>query len=257
MLSYQGSAELKARFCGHVARHQAEDRVLQGTYGVEQGAIGWRGCAVGCSLRSLDEIDGKPLRVDYREHRELSNRLGIPLWLARLEDSIFEGLAPELALGWPARFAEALPVGRDLEMVWPRLALWMLGDPYAGVLRLAKTERSKVAIAGVVALYQRWVDGEKPSAEEWRKARAAPYAAYAYAAAAAAAADAYAYAPYADAAYAYAAADAAAAAAYADAAYAYAAAAADAAAAAAYAYAACKVHWSRVADKLVELMRAA
>jgi hypothetical protein len=125
----------------------------------------------------LDEIAGASLLVENRSHRELSMRLGIPLELAYLEDRAFEGLSVELARAWPARFAEAIPVGRDLSMVWPRLALWMLSDPESGVLRLARTDRTRGAIAGVVALYQRWIDGDKPTIEEWRKARAAAYAA--------------------------------------------------------------------------------
>jgi hypothetical protein len=173
MLSYQGDSGLKARFVGHVLRHQAEDRVLQGTYGLIDESGQWKGCAVACSLRSLDEVTGVRTVVDNRSHGRLAERLGIPLELAYLEDRTFEGLSVELARGWPARFAEAIPVGRDLTMVWARLALWMLSDPESGVLRLARSERTKSGIAGVVALYQRWVDGEKPSVEEWRKARAA------------------------------------------------------------------------------------
>ena len=95
-------------------------------------------------------------------------------------------------------------------MVWPRLALWLLSDPESGVLRLASSERTKAGIAGVIELYQRWVDGEKPSAEGWRSACAADAA---YAAADAAGGDA-----------------------------------GDARDNAR------KVHWSKVADKLIELM---
>jgi len=223
MLSYQGDAGLKARFVGHVARHQAEDRVLQGTYGVVDGESVWKGCAVACSLRSLDEISGRELRTENKSHADLSARLGIPLELAYLEDRTFEGLSVELAREWPARFAEAIPVGRDLTMVWPRLALWMLSDPESGVLRLARTERTRAGIAGVVDLYQRWVEtGEKPAVEEWQKARAS---------AAADADDASVYAYYA--------------------------AACAAACAADARYNARNVPWSKVADKLVELMAAA
>ena len=203
MLSYQNDPALKVRFVAHVERHRVEDRLLQGLYG---GLVDgeWKGCAVGCALRSLDEIDGKT-RTAYQDHEALSERLGVPLWLTRLEDSIFEGLAAEEAKLWPTRLANAMPVGRDLESVWPKLAHWLLVDPAAGVLRHARGAPSKKAIRDVAALYQRWIDGAaKPDQGEWLKARSAASAyaayaasAYAYADASASAADAYAYAAYA------------------------------------------------------------
>ena len=238
--SYHDDPALKSRFVAHVHRHQVEDRVLQGTYGTTIRGE-WRGCAVACSLRSLDEIDGRALVEENDRHEELANRLGIPLELTRLQDAVFEGLAKEQALGWPTRFAEAMPVGRDLGMVWPKLALWLLSDEESGVIRFARSDRSKDAILGVSKLYERWVAGSKPPPVDWQEARSAAYAAYSAAAYAAAAA-----------------ADAAA-----DAAAAYADAAADAAdyadaAAAAYAHAdARRIHWGKIADKLVELLRTA
>ncbi len=235
MLSYQNDAGLKARFVGHVERHRKEDAFLRGTYGKMHG-VQFKGCAVGCSIRSLDEIEGRPLRLDNGNHEDLASRLGIPLVLAHLEDRIFEGLPQAEAMLWPTLFAQAIPVGKDLSLVWPKFAHWMLVDPTAGVIRFVKNDRTKAAIEGVAALFARQVNGGEVSLEEWRTARSAA-AAYAYAAAAAAAA-------YADAAYAaYAAAAAAdAAAAYADAAY------------AAYAAAARSGHFKRMAEKLLLLM---
>ena len=241
VLSYHNDPALKSRFTAHVERHRQEDMVFQGTYGdVVDGS--WRGCAVACSLRSLDEIEGRPLQRDNRSHVDLAKRLGIPLQLAYLEDKIFEGLPRKEALSWPTRFAQAIPVGADMSLVWPRFALWLLVDPDAGVLRFARTVPVQRAISGVAALFARQIAGEMVTLQEWRTARS-DAAAAAYAAADAA------YAAYADA-------DAAAAAyaaAYADAA-AYA--AADAAAAAAAA-AARTTHYKLMAAKLLQLMSAA
>jgi len=255
-LSYHNSPELKARFIGHVEKHREQDAIVRGHYGRIIGGQ-WKGCAVGCSLRSLDEIEGRPLMVENGSHSDLAKRLGIPLVLARLEDRIFEGLPPKEATLWPTLFARAIPVGADLTMVWPRLAHWMLGDETAGVIRFAKTERTKKVIGDVVELFGRQIGGETIAQSDWQKVRSAAAAADAYAyAAAAAAADAYAYA-------AAAAADAAAAAAAADAdAYAYAAAdAAYAAAAAAAADARIRLresarqkHYVLMGEKLLSLM---
>ncbi len=200
MIGYHGDAALKARFSAHVERHRREDAVMRGTYG-EMVSGQWRGCAVGCSLRSLDEIDGKPHRLEgYGNHAELSKRLGIPLTLAYLEDRIFEGLPKAEAMLWPTLFAKAIPVGADLSLVWPRFAHWLLVDPVVGVRRLAKTDRARSGIDGVAALFARQMAGGAVTLAEWMEARSAAYAAAAaadadaaaaYAAAAAAAAAAW------------------------------------------------------------------
>jgi hypothetical protein len=172
MLSYHNDSSLKARFVGHVERHRKEDAFLRGTYGDMHGAQ-FKGCAVGCSIRSLDEIDGRPLRLDNGNHKDLADRLGIPLVLAHLEDRIFEGLPQAEAMLWPSLFAQAIPVGKDLSLIWPRFAHWMLVDPSAGVIRFAKTDQSKTAIDAVAALFARQVAGGVVSLKEWRTARSA------------------------------------------------------------------------------------
>ena len=171
MVSYHGSQELKTRFTAHVERHRQLDQIAQGTYGTERGGK-WRGCAVGCSLRSLDEIEGRTLRVDNNDHADLAERLGIPLVLARLEDRIFEGLAPEEAKLWPTLFARAIPVGADMSLVWPRFAHWMLSDGTSGVIRFAKIDQTKAAVSRVAELFAEQIAGGKVSAARWSAAAA-------------------------------------------------------------------------------------
>ena len=249
ILSYHGDSTLKARFVGHVEAHREADRVMQGNYGTLVDGK-WRGCAVACSLRSLDEISGVASTDSMREygsHSDLAERLGIPLVLARLEDRIFEGLPIEWAKHWPTRFAKAIPIGADLSLVWPKFALALLTDPEMGVIGFTKREQAKAAIQGVASLFAARISGSNPSAAQWREARknadayaADAYAAYAAAAYAADAADA-AYAAYA--AYAYAAA-------YATAADAYAYAAAAAAASR-------QAYYVKMADKLIQILEEA
>ncbi len=189
MLSYQNSPELKARFVAHVERHRQLDHLRRGTYGVMEGGE-FRGCAVGCAVRSLDEIDGRDLVIKQSPHLELAERLGIPLVLAHLQDGIFEGLPEKEAMLWPSLFAQATPIGADLSLVWPRFAHWLLVDPADGVLRHARSEAARSAINGVAALFAKQVSGEAISRAKWRNAHAAAaaYAAAAYAANAVAAA---------------------------------------------------------------------
>jgi hypothetical protein len=87
--------------------HREADRIIPGRY--------WgngKGCAVGCSIH------------DFRPGSEGDHSLypvlfGIPEPLARLEDTIFEGLPADLRPDWPLRFVEAIREGADLSRVTP------------------------------------------------------------------------------------------------------------------------------------------
>jgi hypothetical protein len=211
LLAFHADPAVKEKYLTRVRAHRLADEIVQG-YGYWQNG---KGCAVGCTLHSSN-------------HGAYETEMGIPRILARLEDRIFEGLPNDEAKTWPERFLSAAAPGADLSGVWPKWAHWMLVDPTAGVLRLAKREQSKLAIQGVADLYQRLIDGEAPSVTEWSEARSK-----------ADAADAASYA--------------------ADAAYAasYAAYAADAASYAADAADARKKFFGLASEKLLELMAAA
>ncbi len=253
MLAYLGSPELKTQMLALADEHRKADHIVRGTYYVPGLAGQWTGgCAVGCTLESARRLAGEPLEdFKHGNHAAYETYLGIPRVLARLEDGIFEGLE-ESALDWPARFLGAICPGADLSMVWPRFAHWLLTNPDGGVQTGVKLRPAiGPSIAHVAELYQRWIDGSKPSDTKWRKARSAASAAYsasaADASASAAAAAAYsaasAYSAYASAAY--------------SASAAYAADAAADAAAAAAGRAARVTERQRQADKLIELLEAA
>jgi hypothetical protein len=143
--------------------------------------------------------------------------------------------------------------------VWPKFAIWLLGDEKDGVIKYVETDEQKKIIIDIVELYKRVIAGE--SIESLKKEFA--IAAAAAAAAAATYADADAAAVYAATAAtaatdatatdAYAAATATANAAYATADAVYAATAATAVAYPA-AIAARKNHYSKCADKLLEIL---
>jgi hypothetical protein len=227
--AFHNNPELKEKYLARVRAHRAADEIIHASYW-QHG----KGCAVGCTVHS-------------DRHEAYETELGIPLILARLEDSIFEALKSPRDCAWPEDFLAAIPTGADLAMVWPRFALRLLADREHGVLRHVQKPRHaklKDAIEKVIASYQQWIKtGSNPAdevataaASTAATAAAADYAAYAADAATAAAADYAAYA--ADAAAAAYAAAAAADAAVAAAAYAAVASADAAAAVAAAAYAA-------------------
>jgi hypothetical protein len=98
MLTYHGDHDLKAAVLAELAAHRVADEIIQGTY--------WRdgkGCAVGCLTHD-----------PHGGHHLYESRWGIPEWLARLEDAVFEGLPLDAAKGWPERFMGAVPVGVEI-----------------------------------------------------------------------------------------------------------------------------------------------
>jgi hypothetical protein len=229
MEAYHGDEAIKAKYVSRVKAHAEADEIVKGQYWQEG-----KGCAVGCTIHSGN-------------HAAYETELGMPRWMAKLEDTIFEGLPNARAMKWPLEFLEAIKPGVDLQKCFRPMLIFIVES----ARETTKNKRSLAAIDGVLVELRKDILDR----DALLKARRAAAAAYADAAAAYAA-DAYA------AAYAADAADAAAYAAYADAAAAYAADAyaaayaADAADAAAYAAdAARKATYVKFADKLLELIR--
>jgi len=93
MKTFHGDKKIKAKYLKRLKAHAKADEIIQGT--------GWKngkGCAVGCTLENY-------------EHKQYEVELGIPEWLAYLEDKIFEGLQKEDAMKFPVQFLSAVPVG--------------------------------------------------------------------------------------------------------------------------------------------------
>ena len=134
LLSYNNDPQLKKDFLREIRKHAKADQIEQGTYGHQNGT--WKGCAVACSLRSLAILNGEELVTEYDEHEEYEEKLGIPEWLARLEDAIFEGLPKEDAKKWPLQFSNAIPVGVNLEPIKWKFSAYLMKENIDRVLKL-------------------------------------------------------------------------------------------------------------------------
>ena len=105
MLSYHGDPLIKAKYTARFAAHRAADEVIQG-----EGFTEGRGCFVGCTLDAYD-------------HSRFPVELGWPEWLARLADTIFEGIPKEDAPQFGTDLLASVPIGVDLEPVRNRFLL--------------------------------------------------------------------------------------------------------------------------------------
>jgi hypothetical protein len=178
MKAFLDDTKLKKDFVAEIKKHQEADQILQGTYGEGSGKS-WKGCAVGCSVHSLNALKGKSYATN--KHAVYETELGIPEWLAKLEDTIFEGLPTELAKKWPLRFSKAIPVGADLEPVKWQFSAFILSRNIERVLTLniPKDLKKQVvdSIRGVLKLHEaaiktgKW--GESAARSAWSAAESA------------------------------------------------------------------------------------
>ena len=99
MEAFHNDPKVKKKYLARVTAHQKADEIVKGYYW-EKG----KGCAVGCTIHSGD-------------HKAYETELGIPEWLAKLEDRIFEGLPLKRAKQWPKEFLEAINIGSDLNKI--------------------------------------------------------------------------------------------------------------------------------------------
>jgi hypothetical protein len=188
MNAYLDKPELKEAFVKEVEKHRKADAIVQGTYGEENGS--WRGCAVACSLRSLAILNGEKLHTEYRDHKEYETKLGIPQWLAHLEDTLFEGMPTNDAKKWPEQFAKAINVGADLQPVKYKFCAYLMKENIHRVLALEISDELKEqvvsAIRGVLSLHENaletgmWDESAERSAASaaWSAERSAASAAW-------------------------------------------------------------------------------
>lgn len=117
MLSYKNDPHLKAKAVKRAKFHRDQDLLIAGTYG-EFGGGNFRGCSVGCDAYDITGNVG-----NYGPHRVTADYYGLPLWLERLRDTLFEGLPAPDRYDFHLQYKEAIPVGVDLNHVHHQLAI--------------------------------------------------------------------------------------------------------------------------------------
>src|SRR3990167_2899616 len=118
MLTFHNNHKIKEKYLSRIEAHFLADEIIKGKYWE-----GGKGCAVGCTIHSSN-------------HLAYETKLGIPEWLARLEDLLFENLPSDKAKLWPKKFLEAVPVGVDLQPVRWKFCAFILKENINRVLLL-------------------------------------------------------------------------------------------------------------------------
>jgi hypothetical protein len=118
MISFHGKQEVKDFYVKRMEQHAKADEIIKGQYW-EDG----KGCAVGCTIHSSD-------------HAVYQTELGLPEWLAILEDKLFEMQCNSDAKIFAVEFLQAIPVGVNLEPVKWQFCAFLLRENIDRVLNL-------------------------------------------------------------------------------------------------------------------------
>ncbi len=113
MLSYHNDENLKKLVVSEMKKHQEQDQFIKGSYENLNGKF--KGCAVGCTIDSINKILNKFYRTN--DHKVFEETIGVPDWLARLQDTFFEGLPLGDNSQFAVDFLEAIPIGINLKPV--------------------------------------------------------------------------------------------------------------------------------------------
>lgn len=172
--AYHNDPALKTQVVALIHWHREQDRLIKGVYQDTRTGV-FRGCAVGCTLRSLQEITGIA-QEDYSVRARYETLIGVPQALAGVQDRLFETLPTPENQAFAVAFLDAIPVGADLSLVWPHLAVWLLTDPVYGVVQHLGEQR---AVAERVAdLYQQLIAGVEVTRQQWSEAKVEAHMAY-------------------------------------------------------------------------------
>src|SRR3990172_7755553 len=107
LFAFHGDAVLKQALLVEIAKHEAADAIIKGTYAARGSTLrdGFRGCAVGCALHSLNLLNGAycPTPKSVSDHTRFPRELGIPIELAYHIDTVFENLPDAESRTWLRR----------------------------------------------------------------------------------------------------------------------------------------------------------
>jgi len=130
----------KEEFITEIKKHQQLDSFRQGFYFKES-----KGCAVGCSIESIRVLKNLD-NLEHSNHSLYEEYLGIPGWLAHLEDKIFEMLSIDKSKEWPLEFSEAINTGSNLDQIKIPFLVYLLEQNINNLKRQSKTEIVKKSI---------------------------------------------------------------------------------------------------------------
>ncbi len=170
--AYKNDPAIKAQAVAEMQEHKRLDQLARGHYWEQRKNSG---CAIGCMAG---------METDGSAHAFVAKKLGLTEGLLHIVDNLFENIPDGEHLDWPLQFLEAIPVGANLDAVYPKYMLALATDETYGLRGLIeKTQGTPEELAqfdAFAALYRVWVEtGERPPHSSWEVSERAARAAWA------------------------------------------------------------------------------
>jgi len=152
MEAFLNDKKIQRKFIRRLEEHSKLDEIIKGQYW-EDG----KGCAVGCTIHS-------------DTHNCYEIELGIPEWVARLEDSLFEGMPNEQAKEFPLKLLKAVPLGfSNWQHIYHQLCIFMLED----ICKNTDNKLVQKAVCDIITLHKT----ESKDVSAWSAAESAAWSA--------------------------------------------------------------------------------
>jgi len=161
MKVFENKLITKEKFVKHLKWHQEIDAFESGHYGKSYDLgknENFKACSVGCSLNSVAIELGENL--DTSDHSLFEEYLGIPKWVAELQDTLFEGVSRERQKTLPLEFGEALNTGSDLSKIKVPFSIYIL-EQNIKTLDNLDCKEMKLVIAGSRAACVQMIAAQK------------------------------------------------------------------------------------------------
>ena len=125
-----------------------------------------KGCAVGCTIADFCGFEIYKNDFDMRScipdiHEQYETLFGIPRYLARLEDCLFENMPKNRSLTFPIEFIDSINVGSDLSGVGKKFLSYIYGE-YCSDGFLDSEE-------GMIRYYLRNINNKENPDQLWEK----------------------------------------------------------------------------------------
>ena len=137
-LSFKNDPTIKESLIQRMDKHIELDELVQKATGQDG-----KGCTVWCALNNGD------LKAGYN-HEAFESVLGLPEWLARLHDTIYEGLEVKDSKWFSKEWVRAVPVGVNLDIIKWKFCAFILKENIERVLLLDIKEKLKKQIVDAI-----------------------------------------------------------------------------------------------------------
>jgi len=155
MQTFHNDKLQKKKYLSLYSQAKKEGRLIRGSYFYKDTK---QGCFVGLAVQSSD-------------HQRFSNESQIPEWLIRLGETLFENLPTKTYLGYPEALIQAIPVGKDIEIVKHQIAEFCLTK----ICKNTDHPTIQTAMKTIISLHQRCTEKgiSSVSEDDWSAAESA------------------------------------------------------------------------------------